>query len=97
MPLIELSSGLPVAPFNVSLPFPPRPQTGNCTFVADTDGSDGGATADGSSPEECCARCWADPQCMQVAFSESANTTCWLKYGTGQIAKAGTMLCVLDL
>jgi hypothetical protein len=97
MPLIELSSGLPVAPFNVSLPFPPRPPTGNCTFVANTDGSDGGAVAAGSSPEECCLRCWADPQCLQVAFSESANTTCWLKYGAGTVPKVGTTLCVLKL
>ena len=99
MPLVEASSGLPVAPFNVSLPFPPRPRTGNCTYVLDTDGSDGGAVAQGDSPQACCARCWADPQCLQVAYSAEggANTTCWLKYGVDRIAKPGTTLCVLNI
>jgi len=96
MPLVDASSGLPVAPFNMSVPSPSRPASGKCSFLPDTDGTAGGAVAAGSSTEECCARCWADPQCVAVAFSASAPTTCWLKYAQGAMSKPGTTLCVLN-
>lgn len=97
MPFVDAASGVPVAPFNISLPFPPRPASGNCTQVQDTDGTGGGAVAPGASPAECCAACWADPRCTQVAFSAAAPTNCWLKYGGGTTYAKGVVLCVLDV
>jgi len=97
MPLVDAASGVPVAPFNITLPFPPRPSSGNCTYVADTDGSAGGVVVPGTTREECCAACWADPRCSQVAFNPAAPTDCWLKYGTGTVPAPGVVLCVLDL
>lgn len=58
MPLIELSSGLPVGPFNLTVArFPPRPTNGTCTFLADTDGASGGVAVPGVSQDACCAAC----------------------------------------
>lgn len=96
MPLIEASSGLPVAPFNITLPFPPRATNGTCTTVADTDGSGGGVMVPGASADACCAACWRDERCVQVAF-DAAAPACWLKFSSGTMAKKGTSLCVLDM
>ena len=98
MPLVDAATGLPVAPFNISVPpSPPRPATGNCTFLADTDGASSGVTAPGTSLMQCCAACWADSRCMAAAFDSAAPTVCWLKFGAATSAKAGTSLCVLNV
>ena len=96
MPLVEASSGLPVAQFNVTIPFPQRPTNGTCTTVADTDGAADGVLVPGDSAAACCAECWKDERCVQVAFDPSLPN-CWLKFGAGTRAKKGTTLCVLDL
>jgi hypothetical protein len=95
MPLVEASSGLPVAPFNITVPFPPRASNGTCTTVADTDGASGGIVVPGASLEACCAACWMDERCQQVAF-DPKSPECWLKFGSERVAKAGVSLCVLD-
>lgn len=97
MPLIDAASGLPVAPFNTTLArFPPRPTTGTCTTMPDTDGTSGGVAVPGSSLAECCAACWADDRCAAAAFVAAAPTECWLKFAGGSAPKAGTSLCVID-
>ena len=98
MPLVEAGSGLPVAPFNASVArFPPRPSAGTCSFLADTDGASEGVAVPGSASQEaCCAACWADDRCLAAAFSASAPTACWLKFGAATSAKAGTTLCVIN-
>jgi sialate O-acetylesterase len=97
MPLVDAWSGLPVAPFNMSVPpSPARPANGTCTSFPDTDGASGGVISPSGSLD-CCAACWADPQCVSAAFATSAPGTCFLKYGSGTVAKPGTTLCVLDL
>jgi hypothetical protein len=95
MPLEDPVSGLPVAPFNATVPFPPRPASGNCTYLPDTDGSSSGVVAAGNSPAECCVACYADRLCVSAAFAPSSPGNCFLKYGAGTIPKPGTTLCVL--
>ena len=96
MPLVEAGTGLPVAPFNATVArWPPRPSSGNCSFMADMDGNSEGLEVAGGSLEECCAACWADDRCAAAAFAASAPA-CWLKFGTATMAKAGTTLCVID-
>lgn len=97
MPLVDAASGLPVAPFNTTLArFPPRPTTGSCTTMTDTDGTSGGVAVPGSSLAECCAACWADDRCAAAAFVAAAPTECWLKFAGGTTPKMGTSLCVID-
>lgn len=97
MPLIELSSGLPVAPFNLTVArSPPRPTNGTCTFLANTDGASDGVAVPGGSQDACCAACWANVNCVAAAFSSAAPTECWLKYGAAQTPKVGTTLCVIN-
>lgn len=97
MPLEDPASGLPVAPFNLTVArFPPRPSAGNCTFLADTDGDSGGVAVPGASREACCAACWRDDRCMAAAFAAASPTQCWLKFGLVPTAKAGTTLCVIE-
>ena len=96
MPLVDAAFGLPVGPFNATVArYPPRPASGNCTFVADTDGAGGGVAVAGASTEECCAACWADDRCVAAAFAAAAPTACWLKFSSETVARAGTTLCVI--
>jgi hypothetical protein len=96
MPLVD-AAGLPLAPFNLSVPYPPRARAGNCTTLADTDGTSGGFVMPGSSPEECCALCWADPRCVAAAFDPAAPTACYMKEQSGTAHKAGVLFVALDV
>lgn len=75
---------------------PPRPTQGNCTTRADTDGTGAGATAPGNSLGDCCVACWADPECVASAYNPAAPGTCWLKYDSTTMARAGILYCALD-
>ena len=82
----------------LNAPRPPRPSTGNCTTLQDTDVNDYGVYAAGATLADCCELCWADPtrQCLAAAFNP-ASPGCWLKYGLDTIAKVGIQTCVLNL
>ena len=75
---------------------PPRPAHGTCTDRADTDGTGAGATAPGNSLNDCCAACWADPQCLASAYNPAAPGTCWLKYESATAPRAGIQYCAID-
>ena len=96
MPLVD-ASGLPVAPFNLTVPFPPRALAGNCTTHANTDGTSGGFVVAGSSPAECCALCWADARCVAAAFDTAAPSACYMKFTNDTAPKAGVLFVALDV
>ena len=79
-------------------PKPPRPSSGTCTTMADTDVTNGGVYASGSTLADCCKACWEEPtqQCLSAAFNP-VSPGCWLKFGKDFISKPGVQTCVLDL
>jgi hypothetical protein len=95
MPLEDAVFQLPVAAFNLTVTAAnPRPASGNCTWVADMDGSGGGATVATPTRDLCCAACWADLRCVMSVY---VGGECFKKYSPERAPKAGVELCVLQL
>ena len=91
-PSFDFLAGL----INGSVPVPPLPAPGSCSYTSDEDVDGGGGAPDApfanSTREQCCARCQADMRCTSAVLG--ADGKCWPKYGGTPVAKSGATRCV---